>query len=129
MTFTSTGARIAFISALITAVIGCNPILERLRQETTVVDTTTGETRPATPEELAAPVQPFATGAKTLLVTTGNPQWAFIVDAAVKAAAVTLAYLIRPRPNTAELLQVALAPAPVPPGAPPFPGPGTGAQP
>lgn len=100
ITFNGTAARGTFLALLAAALVGCGPIVDALRETCTVVDTTTGEKRPATAPEIKAAARPAAEAAKTVLVNTGQPQWALFVDLGVKGLALALAYLIRPREQT-----------------------------
>ena len=113
--FTSTQARAVFVVLVAVALIGCGPALDWLRDSCQVVDPVSGQKRAPTAEEIEAAAQPLASGAKAILVQTGNPQWAVLVDLGVKVAALALAYLIRPRETTVAAALNGGTPAPAAP--------------
>lgn len=76
---------VAFVGVLPFANPGCGDIY--------VIDTTTGELRPATEDEAKAIVEGVGLAAKAVAVAVGQPQYVIFIDIAVRVAALAVGFL------------------------------------
>jgi len=75
------------------ALVGILPFANPGCQNLFVLDSETGELRPATPEEVTKIVDKVGDVARIGVVAIGRPEWLVFVDVAVRVAALAVGFL------------------------------------